>query len=130
MVSIISVVVLTIVVISFGSIVIALRCICSIAFTVIFVSGLAKLVYCNDAFGSAFYGFTGNGSLVWLVPPTIFPLLVGLALDYDIFLVRGSSVHTRTKLLCDMYGYHFLSLAGWSNRRIAGVGVQHTRFYY
>jgi uncharacterized membrane protein YdfJ with MMPL/SSD domain len=90
MVGIISSVVLTIVVISFGSVVIALRCICSIAYTVIFVSGLAEIVYCNDAFGSSFYGFRGNGALVWLVPPTIFPLLVGLALDYDIFLVWRS----------------------------------------
>ena len=43
--------------------------------------------------------------MVWIVQPTIFPLLVGIALDYDIFLVgricelHNSGYSTRDSIL-------------------------------
>eukprot|EP00040_Diaphanoeca_grandis_P013426 m.67862 g.67862 ORF g.67862 m.67862 type:complete len:837 (-) comp23881_c0_seq1:68-2578(-) len=88
MVMIVSIAVVIVVVICFRSIVVALRGVITIAITFIFVSGFAKLVYCDMVFNSwGFAGFTGNGSISWIIPPTVFPLVVGIALDYDIFLL-------------------------------------------
>ena len=81
-------VVLLIVGLSFRSCIIALRGVLTIGLTIIFVSGLAKLVYVDGIFASlGFAGVAENTGLVWIVQPTIFPLLVGIALDYDIFLI-------------------------------------------
>ncbi len=104
---------------SFGSALIALRGVVTIGVTIVFVSGLAKLAYCDGifAFLGDFAGFDGGGGgggggaraadqgMVWIVQPTIFPLMVGIALDYDIFLVgrivelREAGMSTRDAIL-------------------------------
>jgi uncharacterized membrane protein YdfJ with MMPL/SSD domain len=99
-------VVLLIVGLSFRSVVIALRGVLTIGLTIVFVSGLAKLVYVDGIFSSlGFAGVAENTGLVWIVQPTIFPLLVGIALDYDIFLIgrivelHDEGVSTRNSIL-------------------------------
>ena len=88
------IVVLAIMGLSFKSVLIALRGVVTISVTIIFVSGLAKLAYCDGVFSflGDFAGFSPSAAksdlgMVWIVQPTIFPLMVGIALDYDIFLV-------------------------------------------
>ena len=90
MISIISIIVLLTVGFSFGSFVLALRGIITIAVTILFVQGMAKITYCDNYF--EFVGLPGltptkDVGLIWLVPPVTFPILVGIALDYDIFFV-------------------------------------------
>lgn len=88
MVGIVSAVVFLIVGFMMKSLVVAVRCIISITMTVVFVFGFAKYVYCDGVLSFiGFGGFHSTGTLVWFIPPTIFPLVVGIALDYDIFLV-------------------------------------------
>jgi putative drug exporter of the RND superfamily len=90
----VSIVVLCIMGFSFRSVLIALRGVVTIGITIVFVSGLAKLAYCDGVFSflGDFAGFDPSAAksdlgMVWIVQPTIFPLMVGIALDYDIFLV-------------------------------------------
>ena len=98
--------VLLIVGLSFKSFVIAARGVITIGLTIIFVSGLAKLVYVDGIFSTlGLAGVSENTGLVWLVQPTIFPLLVGIALDYDIFLIgrivelHNEGISTRNAIL-------------------------------
>ena len=73
----------------FRSFVTPLRSVVSISFTLAFVFGLAILVFQDGIFG-----WTGvpifkaaTGEVCWLVPVMAFSIMVGLALDYDVFLV-------------------------------------------
>ena len=59
----------------FGSIVTPLRSVLSIAITLLSVYGLVALVY-------------QKGTVSWLTVPMSFSIIVGLALDYDIFLIN------------------------------------------
>ena len=73
---------------SLGSVVVAVRGIVTIGYTVCFVNGLAKLVYSDGVLdGPGFSGLTSHGGIAWLVPPTVFPIVCGIALDYDLFLI-------------------------------------------
>jgi len=72
----------------YKSVIIALRGLVTIAFTIAFSFGLAVGIYQ--------YGWlerlhierlSNDGALAWLVPPVAFAVILGLALDYDIFLV-------------------------------------------
>ena len=105
-------VVLCIMGLSFRSVLISLRGVVTIGITIVFVSGLAKLAYCDGVFSflGDFAGFNPSAArsdlgMVWIVQPTIFPLLVGIALDYDIFLVgricelHDSGMSTRESIL-------------------------------
>ena len=108
MISIISIIVLLTVGFSFGSFVLALRGIITIAVTILFVQGMAKITYCDNYF--EFVGLPGltptkDVGLIWLVPPVTFPILVGIALDYDIFFVgrvvefKENGLTTRSSIL-------------------------------
>merc|ERR1711904_201155 len=53
-----------------------------------------------------FQSLIGLQGIYWLIPPTVTPLLVGLTLDYDIFLLmrilevrlNGQDMHTAVRL--------------------------------
>jgi uncharacterized membrane protein YdfJ with MMPL/SSD domain len=84
----VSVAVFLIVSFSLGSAVVAIRGIVTIGYTILFVNGLAKLVYSDGVLDSlGFAGLAAEGGITWLVPPTVFPIICGIALDYDLFLV-------------------------------------------
>jgi len=111
MISIISVIVLITVGLSFRSVILALRGIITIAVTILFVQGMAKITYCDNYFefvGLAGLTPTSDPGLIWLVPPVTFPILVGIALDYDIFFVgrvvefKESGLSTRKSILAGM----------------------------
>ena len=73
----------------FRSIVPPLRSIVSISFTLVVSFGMAVLVY-QDGIWDDWHmrSFTAvNPELSWLVPIMSFSIIVGLALDYDVFLV-------------------------------------------
>ncbi len=63
----------------FGSIVTPLRSVLSIAVTLLTVYGFVELVYQTRA---------DDHSISWLTIPMSFSIIVGLALDYDIFLIN------------------------------------------
>jgi uncharacterized membrane protein YdfJ with MMPL/SSD domain len=74
----------------FGSIVAPLRSVVSISTTLAFVFGLAVLVYQHGILNwthARAWMSTGD-EMSWLVPIMSFSIIVGLALDYDIFLVK------------------------------------------
>jgi RND superfamily putative drug exporter len=106
-VAIVCCVVLLIMGASFRSVLLAVRGIVTIGTTIVFVTGLAKLVYCDGmlSFLGSFGAFDETPGMVWCVAPTVFPLLVGIALDYDIFLVgrivelHEAGLHTRDSIL-------------------------------
>lgn len=74
--------------ISFRSIFVPLRAILTIALTICFVYGFADLTY---EFGilnwTHFAGVQSIGALSWIVPLFSFSLMVGMTLDYEIFLL-------------------------------------------
>eukprot|EP00929_Paragymnodinium_shiwhaense_P065313 TRINITY_DN32756_c0_g1_i1.p1 TRINITY_DN32756_c0_g1~~TRINITY_DN32756_c0_g1_i1.p1 ORF type:complete len:915 (+),score=120.06 TRINITY_DN32756_c0_g1_i1:113-2857(+) len=65
----------------FSSFVIALRSVVSIAFTMAIVFSVATLIYQYGWFGG------GTEGLFFMAPVMTFTIVVGLALDYDIFLL-------------------------------------------
>jgi uncharacterized membrane protein YdfJ with MMPL/SSD domain len=79
---------------SFRSVVVPLRCVVSIAFTQAFVFGMSVLVFEQGALAwTGIHMFSGPSSnlfshgISWLDPLIVFCVLVGVALDYDIFLL-------------------------------------------
>ena len=75
----------------FRSIVPPLRSIVSIACTISFSYGLAVLIYQDGLIGNHLTYVRSlsavDGEICWLVPVMSFSIIVGLALDYDVFLV-------------------------------------------
>jgi len=72
----------------FRSVVVPIRSVVSIALTLMFVFGLTVLVYQDgifDPLGLACMSKTGEIS--WLPPVMTFSIVVGLGLDYDVFLI-------------------------------------------
>lgn len=72
----------------FHSFVVPLRSVVSIALTEAFVFGLAVLVYQHGIFD--FFrvpGVSNTGDISWLPPIVSFSVIMGLSLDYDVFLV-------------------------------------------
>jgi uncharacterized membrane protein YdfJ with MMPL/SSD domain len=74
----------------FGSVVVPLRSVVSISMTLGFVFGLAVLVYQHGILNwtQARAWMSTGDEISWLVPIMSFSIIVGLALDYDIFLVK------------------------------------------
>ena len=106
MILIVTSIVLVMVGLTFRSLALAVRGCLTIGMTILFVQGLAKLTYCDDYFGWLhFSSMSSKDGLIWLVPPTVFPLLVGIALDYDIFFIarivefRSQGLSTRDSIL-------------------------------
>lgn len=73
----------------FQSIVAPLRSVVSIAMTLCFVFGLCVLVYQHGILNWTHVpSWTSTGDEIsWLVPVMAFSIIVGLALDYDVFLI-------------------------------------------
>lgn len=73
---------------AFRSLVVPIRAIFSITLTLSFVYGAAVWVYQDGVLdGLHFAGLRGSGSLSWISPVMCFSVLVGLGLDYDVFLL-------------------------------------------
>ena len=84
--------VLLLVGVAFRSVLLPLRTTVTIAFTLIVVYGLAVLVYQDGALNSqpvpGMKAAAGKAQ-DWVVPVLSFPMLVGISLDYDIFLLSS-----------------------------------------
>lgn len=84
-------VVLVLYCIGFGSIVLPIRAVISICFAAVWVFGLAILVYEDGVLQWTHYApispVNGSPRLCWLIPVMSFSIMVGLSLDYDVFLV-------------------------------------------
>ncbi|GMH76279.1 hypothetical protein TL16_g07023 [Triparma laevis f. inornata] len=72
----------------FRSIIVPIRSVVSIALTLMFVFGLTVLVYQDGAFEFMDLNcFSKTGYISWLPPVMTFSIVVGLGLDYDVFLI-------------------------------------------
>ena len=75
--------------VSFGSVVIALTAVLSIGLTLSIVYGFTTAVYQNGIFaGLHTAALSSSEGLCWVPPVLCFSLLVGLGLDYHIFLLN------------------------------------------
>ena len=73
---------------SFRSVVVALRAVVTIVFTLLFIYGFSALVFQYDDLRFLHIaGLAGTGTLCWFPPVMCFSVICGLALDYDVFLV-------------------------------------------
>eukprot|EP01101_Sappina_pedata_P004725 TRINITY_DN2039_c0_g1_i1.p1 TRINITY_DN2039_c0_g1~~TRINITY_DN2039_c0_g1_i1.p1 ORF type:complete len:379 (+),score=65.96 TRINITY_DN2039_c0_g1_i1:145-1137(+) len=87
-VTITSVIVLVFVAVAFRSVLIPLRAILTIGLTIVWVFGFCNLTYDNGLLNFVhFAGLQGVGAVVWGVPVISFSIIVGIGLDYDIFLL-------------------------------------------
>jgi putative drug exporter of the RND superfamily len=100
---------------SFGSLFLIFRLIVTLCLSLIFVFGLMVLVYqrgpAQDAFKVLTPTLANSVGVYWIIPIMSFSILVGLALDYDVFLL-GRIVEYR--------------MMGWSDRAAACLAVQKT----
>lgn len=81
-------VVFTLMACAFKSIAAPIRSVGSIVLTLVFCYGLANLVYKHGAFeGLNSRPFSNQGAIDWLPPIMCFSIVVGLGLDYDVFLI-------------------------------------------
>jgi predicted RND superfamily exporter protein len=73
---------------AFESLVAPLRSVLTLALTLAFVYGLAVLVYQHGAFSFLnMRCLSDSGGISWLPPVMCFSIIVGLGLDYDVFLI-------------------------------------------
>jgi len=86
-------------VVAFKSLVVPVKCLFSIILTEGFVFGLAVLVFEHGILDwMHFAGLSSElGGIQFYLPLAVFSIIVGLCLDYDIFLL------TRTQELCEEY---------------------------
>lgn len=100
---------------SFGSIFVALRLAFTIAVSLSITYGLMVLVYQHGPGQRAFAKITPHilesPGVYWIIPIMSFSILVGLALDYDIFLM-SRAVEFR--------------LLGWSDRASICLAIEKT----
>jgi len=88
MVGVTCAVVIVFVGLAFRSVFVPLRSVVTIALTIFFVQGLAALVYEHGALDwTGFSGFRSTGAVIYINPLLSFSILVGVGLDYDIFLI-------------------------------------------
>jgi uncharacterized membrane protein YdfJ with MMPL/SSD domain len=74
---------------AFQSVVVPLRAIITILIAIGWVYGLAVLIFVKDGLKNSFVeGLRGTGEIAWFGPVVCFSVLVGLSLDYDIFLLE------------------------------------------
>jgi putative drug exporter of the RND superfamily len=80
--------ILVVIGIAFRSLVIPLRAVLTIAVTLAFCYGWTVFVYVDGALAwTHFWGFSQQYALLWMPPLVSFSILVGLSVDYDIFLL-------------------------------------------
>lgn len=95
----------------FRSIVVPLRSVVSIAMTLCFVFGLCVLVYQHGILNwTRIPSWTSTGDEIsWLVPVMAFSIIVGLALDYDVFLIsrileyRNEGIDHESSIVAGLY---------------------------
>lgn len=74
--------------IAFGSIAVPLRSVAALCLTLSFSFGACVLVYQRSQLDVSFLSTHGRGrGVAWLAPLICFSIIVGLALDYDVFLL-------------------------------------------
>jgi len=74
--------------VAFRSVLIPLVSVGTTSLTIAFVFGIADLIYQHGAFnGLHFSGLSGHGGLVWMTPLIAFSVMVGVGLDYNVFLL-------------------------------------------
>ena len=96
----------------FGSLVTPIRSVISIGITTSFVYGLLVLVYQLGLFQwTGLTNFKATEEIPWLAPIMSFSIMVGLGLDYDVFLI--------SRIL-------ELRMAGYDNKRSIATGLQRT----
>ena len=114
-ISIVLALVLLIVGVSFGSVVLVLRLLYTIFVSLSWTYGLMVLVYqpgpAQTAFAVLTPSITASVGVYWIIPLMSFSILVGLALDYDIFLVARVVEFRRL---------------GWSDRASVCLAVEKT----
>jgi len=93
-------IVLVLLMVAFGSVLFALRSILSASLTLIFVYGLAIRVYQDGIFDRlSLPNLSGeHGALVWAAPVICFNIVVGLCVDYDIFLFMRATEFRMRKM--------------------------------
>lgn len=102
---------------AFRSIAVPLRLIVTIGLTVTWTYGLASLVFCDGALD---WIFGEPKKIYWIVPPVVFSIIVGLGIDYDVFLFSRiteyrAKGHTTVEAI--RYGYYHTGSV------ITGAGV-------
>ena len=107
--------VLLVVAASFRALVIAVRLVVTIFVSLVWTFGLMVLVYqpgaAQDVFISLTPSLANSKGLYWIIPVLSFSVLVGLALDYDVFLMsRVADFRDR----------------GWSDRTAMCLAVEKT----
>lgn len=97
----------------FRSVLIPLRAAATIAISLLFVYGANSLIYVYGVLDwMHFWGFQKMGALLWMPPIVSFSIVVGLSLDYDLFL------------LVRVQEYHRLDL--YSTEECISRGLYHT----
>jgi uncharacterized membrane protein YdfJ with MMPL/SSD domain len=85
------VIVVAILCVSFGSLALVVRLIFTMCISLCWTYGMLVLVYqpgpAQDAFERSTPSLANSTGIYWIIPPMTFSILVGLALDYDIFLI-------------------------------------------
>eukprot|EP01060_Flectonema_neradi_P041215 TRINITY_DN970_c0_g1_i1.p1 TRINITY_DN970_c0_g1~~TRINITY_DN970_c0_g1_i1.p1 ORF type:complete len:887 (+),score=139.08 TRINITY_DN970_c0_g1_i1:40-2661(+) len=72
----------------FKSLLIPLRAVCTIFLTVAWTFGICDLVYEHNILGwTGIHAFQGVGAVEWTNTVVLFSMIVGIGLDYDIFLL-------------------------------------------
>jgi uncharacterized membrane protein YdfJ with MMPL/SSD domain len=104
--------------ISFRSIMIPIRSLMTIAATLSFVYGASVLVFQDgilDWMGfEALHSKSYNGAVPYLIPVVSFPVVVGICLDYDIFLLtRASEFRSEQRMAPQDAVQHGLVATGW-----------------
>eukprot|EP00048_Salpingoeca_helianthica_P017415 m.237109 g.237109 ORF g.237109 m.237109 type:complete len:844 (-) comp20941_c0_seq1:46-2577(-) len=121
-------VVFAVVGLAFRSFLIPLRSVLTIAMTLGLVYGLATFVYQYNILNFlTLGGVHGNGALFWIPPVLSFSILVGLGLDYDIFLLTRI-VEYRRQGLSDR-GSILLGLARTGRIITAAGGIMAVAFF-
>eukprot|EP01129_Flabellula_baltica_P005542 TRINITY_DN2016_c0_g1_i1.p1 TRINITY_DN2016_c0_g1~~TRINITY_DN2016_c0_g1_i1.p1 ORF type:complete len:825 (+),score=136.61 TRINITY_DN2016_c0_g1_i1:23-2497(+) len=109
-ISVTSAVVFLFVAISFRSVIVPLRSVVTIGMTVLFVYGLATFTYQMGIFDwTPIPGMHSIHAVIWIVPLINFSIIVGISLDYDVFLLvrikefRDKGFSTRDSILQGLY---------------------------
>lgn len=107
--------VLIIIGVSFGSVILALRLLVTLFVSLSWTYGVMVLVYqpgpAQDAFSKLTPSILASTGVYWIIPIMSFSILVGLALDYDVFLMARVVEFRRQ---------------GWSDRASVSLAVEKT----
>jgi len=85
MISITIVIIVVLVAIAFKSLVLPLRLVFSLSLTVLWTYGAATLIFCMGAV-DFIPSMKDVNALYWLIPIIVLTIIVGLGIDYDVFL--------------------------------------------